>query len=582
MEIDKSSPTFLEAMQDFRRARQQAVLEDIMAQVTGKSDDLLDYDEVFEQLKAGQPVERGLEEIPLEAIVGSVGRYADFTRSFLPRSKSDLERWAEVKAAIIEKGHIPPIIVYQLDRVYFVLDGNHRVSIAHQRGDTHIPAYVTEIHTDVPLSPNIEPDDLIIKARYADFLSRIPLHEVRPGADLIVTAPGSYRILEEQINLHRRRVRERTGQEISLREVVASWYDQHYWPVIQIIRQRGILRHFPQRTETDLYVWIMQHQEELKAELGWEVDPQAAATELVTQFSFRPAHIFARLKEKLLDAITPDPLEPGPPPGQWRRNRLPLPTLEDRLFQDILVPVSGSMARWAGVDQAALVARREKGRLHGLHVVASGSEKESRSGQAMRAEFEDRCRQAGIAGELTFETGKVLRTICSRARWTDLVVIHYTRLPRPRPGDRFTSGLGVLIRRCSRPILAVPERVSPLSRALLAFDGSSKAREALFVATYLAGKWQIPLVVVTVLEEGRASSETLAYAQEYLAAHDVTATYVREQGTVAWAIIRTAQLYETDFIIMGGYGFNPVLEVMMGSEVDQILRAKQWPVLICR
>jgi len=54
VEIDKTSPTFLEAMQDFRRARQRAVLEDVLAYLTGKSDDLLDYDEVYEKLKAGK------------------------------------------------------------------------------------------------------------------------------------------------------------------------------------------------------------------------------------------------------------------------------------------------------------------------------------------------------------------------------------------------------------------------------------------------------------------------------------------------------------------------------------------------
>lgn len=582
MPVDKSSPTFLEAMRDFRRARQQAVLEDILARLTGKSDDLLDYDEVFDRLKGGQPVPRGLEEIPLAAIVGSVGRYVDFTRSFLPRSKSDLERWAEVKAAIIERGRIPPITVYRIDQAYFVLDGNHRVSVARQRGDIHIPAYVTEIQTDVPFSPDVQPDELIIKARYADFLSHFPIHQIRPEVDLSVTAPGSYRTLEEQIDIYRDRLREQTGREITPEEAVEGWYDQRYWPVVEIVRQRGLLRHFPDRTETDLYVWLVRHQEELKAELGWEVDPQAAAAELVTQFSFKPVHILARFKEKLLDVLTPDPFEAGPPPGHWRKNRLPLPDSEERLFHDILVPVSGSMERWTGVDQAALVAKREQSRLHGLHVVAADSEKASRHSQAMRAQFEHRCRQAGVPGELTFETGKVLRTICSRARWTDLVVIHFTQLPQPRPGDRFTFSLGTLIRRSSRPILAVPTRVSPLNRALLAFDGSPKAKEALFVATYLAGKWQIPLVVVTVLEEGRTDSETLTYARDYLAAHHVEATFVQERGPVAWVIIRTARLYESDFIIMGGYGFNPVVEVMLGSEVDQILRAEQWPVLICR
>jgi nucleotide-binding universal stress UspA family protein len=577
LEIDKNSPAFLEAMQDFRRARQWAVLEDVLAYLTGKSDDLLDYEEVYEKLKAGQSVERGLQQIPLKAIVGSVGRYADFTRSFLPRSPGNAERWAEVKAAITERGQIPPIAVFQIDQVYFVLDGNHRVSIARQRGDTHIPAYVTEIETDVPLEPDVQPDELIIKASYADFLARTHLHEVEPEADLSVTACGQYCVLEEQIEMYRHR---RPGQKISVQQAVQQWYAEVYRPIIQIIRQRGILHRFPNRTETDLYVWIVQHQAELKSMLGWEIDPDTAANDLVVLLTAKPKHIVAWVKEKVLDAVTPDPLEAGPPPGQWRKERLS--ARQDCLFLDIVVPVTGTKAHGAGLDQALVVAQREAGRVHGLHVVASDADKNDEQNRQRQVEFEQHCQQANIPGELSFETGRVVRTICNQARWADLVVIHLSHLPRSQPGDRLRSGFGTLVRSCPRPILAVPGPGSPLQRALLAYDGSPKANEALFVAAYLAGKWQIPLVVVTVLEAEQITSDTLKYAQAYLETRNVTATFVQEQGTVTWAIIRTAQLYESDFIIMGGYGFNPVIEVMLGSEVDQILRAKQWPVLICR
>jgi len=117
---------------------------------------------------------------------------------------------------------------------------------------------------------------------------------------------------------------------------------------------------------------------------------------------------------------------------------------------------------------------------------------------------------------------------------------------------------------------------------LLAYDGSPKANEALFIAAYLAGKWQLPLTVVTVTEDEQVGPATLQSAQDYLEGQGVSAAFVQERGAIAWAIIRTAYLYECDFMIMGGYGFSPVWEIILGSEVDQILRAKQWPVLICR
>jgi nucleotide-binding universal stress UspA family protein len=392
-----------------------------------------------------------------------------------------------------------------------------------------------------------------------------------------MTAAGQYRVLEEQIETHRRRL---PGPEMSIQKAAEHWYDEVYRPIVQIIRRQGILRHFPHRTEADLYAWIVHHQDELKAMLGWDIDPETAANDLVVLLTAEPKPMLTRVKEKVLQTVMPDPLEAGPPPGQWRKERLP--ARQDRLFLDIVAPVTGEKAHWAALEQALIVAHHEDGRVHGLHVVAPDSDKEDEQNRQMQLEFQHRCEAAGASGELLFETGRVIPTICNRSRWADLVVIHTEHLPRPEPGDRLRSGFGALVRRCPRPVLAVPGQASPLKRALLAYDGSPKAREALFVATYLAGKWQIPLAVVTVLEASHVTPKTLAYAREYLEAHHVTAAFVQEQGVIAEAIANTAQQHKADFIIMGGYGFNPVLEVMLGSEVDQILRARRWPVLICR
>ena len=121
-----------------------------------------------------------------------------------------------------------------------------------------------------------------------------------------------------------------------------------------------------------------------------------------------------------------------------------------------------------------------------------------------------------------------------------------------------------------------------LTRVLLAYDGSPKAEEALFVATCLSGRWNIPLVVVVVMEGGHITSETLARAQEYLEGHGVHPTLVKGQGSVAAEIMVTAEEHGCDLIIMGGYGFSPVLEVVLGSAVDEVLRTSRRPMLICR
>jgi nucleotide-binding universal stress UspA family protein len=128
----------------------------------------------------------------------------------------------------------------------------------------------------------------------------------------------------------------------------------------------------------------------------------------------------------------------------------------------------------------------------------------------------------------------------------------------------------------------VPGLPSSLSRALLAYDGSRKADEALFVATYLAARWDIPLVVVTALEGDLIKPEALVRAQEYLETHDIRATYIESEGSPARAILATAEKKGCDLILMGGYGYSPVVEVVLGSAVDQVLRESSQPILVCR
>jgi nucleotide-binding universal stress UspA family protein len=478
---------------------------------------------------------------------------------------------------------LSPIDVYQIDQAYFVRDGNHRVSIARQLGATHIQAHVTKVHTKVPFSPEDKPDDLIVRAEYAEFLGRTRLDHLCPEANLSLTIPGRYRILEEHIAVHRYFIAMGLGreQEIPYEEAVTRWYDEVYLPVVRVIRERGILWDFPGRTEADLYLWVSEHRAALEKELGWKVEPETAAVDLATRFSPKPQRVIDRVGEKVLDAVTPDELEGGPPPGRWRRERVAARQV-DPLFADVLVAVTGEDAGWYALEQALIVAQREGARLHGLHVVSSESQKESEPIQAVHAEFDRRCEAAGVSAELVLSVGGIPRKVCERARWTDLAVLSLTYPPAPQPISRLGSGLSTIIRRCPRPVLAVPETSSRLDRALLAYDGSAKSEEALFLAAYLSSRWDIPLVIVTVIETGRTTSEALARAQGYLEAQAGRASLIKEHGPVAQAVMRTAEEHRCDLIIMGGYGFSPVVEIVLGSTVDEVLRTSWRPILICR
>lgn len=577
----ESQLNYAAAIEDFHRAHQQATMNELLAHLRGNSSELLSYEEVRKMLKLSGGAERGLRDIPLNAIVGSLGRYRDFTRDFLPRTEANKDRWARVKALATGLEGLPPIEVIQIGEVYFVKDGNHRVSVARRMGASHIQAYVTEVKSRVPLTADVQPDDLIIKAELADFLERTQLDILRPEADLSVSIPGRYQILFDQIDVHRYYLGIDLQRDISYQEAAESWYDRLYLPVIETIRALGILREFPNRTETDLYVWIAEHRAQLEKAFGRDIQTEYAASDLAAKQSGRHRHFLDRIGKRIFNTIIPESLKTGPPPGDWRI-MTQAARRYDCLFEAALVPVNGLAEGWNALEQAIVLARRENTGLQGLYVVPVEEDGESPPGETVQDEFSRRCQQAQVRGELLVVRGQVSEQICKYAAFNDIVITDLAHPPGEQPLERLSSGFRQLIQRCPRPVLATPHQVSPLNHALLAFDGSSKSREGLYIASYLAGKWSIRLSVVTIADQEQIAQEVISLAQEYLKDHSSSARYLAESGPVAETILKIAQLEQCDFLIMGGYGLNPLLEVMLGSTVDQVLRERKYPVLICR
>ncbi len=554
--MESRPENFRQAVYDFHSARQRAAVEEILARMTGKSNELLSYEEVAQKLKLQARAERGVQFIPVNAIVGSVGRYTDFTRSFLPRNPSDEDRWARVKASLSDNlAGWPPIEVYQVGEVYFVLDGNHRVSIARQEGWEKIEARVIEVKTKVSLTSDVSPDDLIIKAEYAEFLDETELLRLRPEADLSVSVPGQYEKLHEYIQVHRYYMGLDLQRDIAYEESLAHWYDTEYLPLVNVIRERGLLRWFSGRTETDLYLWISEHRATLQQELGWELRPDAVADVIVQEQSGTP-----------LDET-----------GAWRKTRL-IDRYTERLFQDILVPVSGEVESWRALQQAIQVAQREGAKLNGLHIVSTEKQVAESKTQEVREKFQTMCHEAGVNGNLAIEIGEPARKILERATLTDLVML---KIVYP-PGSGLSglaSPLRAIISRSPRPVLALPTGATDLDRAVLAFDGSSKAKEALFVAAYLAEQWKTSLTVYT--GDGANAAVTQDTARQYLELHEIQAEYVIAKASVE-TLKRVSEERHANLVLMGGYSGAILKEVTIGSWVNYMLRENNAPVLICR
>jgi hypothetical protein len=87
----------------------------------------------------------GLREISLDAIAGTLepARAAQFDGAFRPISKAARRRWERIWLAEDRGAILPPISVVPVgDGQYALLDGHHRVSVAHARGAVAIDATV--------------------------------------------------------------------------------------------------------------------------------------------------------------------------------------------------------------------------------------------------------------------------------------------------------------------------------------------------------------------------------------------------------------------------------------------------------
>jgi hypothetical protein len=244
-----------DAENDFLRARRRQVLSRLATWLRRAPDDvniMLPFDEVVAAL--GRLGERrlGLQVITLDSIVGSVDRSREFDRRFRPTSGQVRERWQRLALAQRRGEPIPPIEVYRVGDMHFVVDGHHRVSVAHALGLKTIDAYVTEVVTRLSPSGIRYRGDLLVKDYRRIFLDRVPLvGEARKAVTL--TDPWDYAELAEAVEAWGFRLMQDEGCYLDRPTVAQRWYDEEFVPVVRMLRQAGMIE---TQTEAEAYMWV--------------------------------------------------------------------------------------------------------------------------------------------------------------------------------------------------------------------------------------------------------------------------------------------------------------------------------------
>lgn len=254
-------------------------MEDLIATLTGRPTNLLAFDDVREKLQLRHIVDRGIQEVPLEKIVGTIGRSREFNRVFLPREESLRERWQDMEQLAEGPKGFPSVELYQVGDAYFVVDGHHRVSVLRALHAATIEARVKEFLTAVEFTGAEPVEEALRKRAREDFLEATGFSPDSQEQFAISDPPGYERLLEH-VNVHRYFRSIESGYQIPWPEAVASWKETVFLPMIEVIRSSGILEEFPGRTEADLYLFTMDHLHHLRQRYSPDVPPERAVVEV--------------------------------------------------------------------------------------------------------------------------------------------------------------------------------------------------------------------------------------------------------------------------------------------------------------
>jgi hypothetical protein len=260
-----------DAEHDFLRARRRQVLSRLANWLRREPDDvniMLPFKEVVEALGYQGERRLGLRVIKLDSIVGSVDRGRDFDRRFRPTSGRVRERWERLALAARRGEDIPPIEVYRIGELHFIIDGHHRVSVAHSLGLSTIDAHVTEVKTKLDPSGIRYRGDLIVKDYRRLFLERVPLTG-HARASIVVSEPWHYAKLGEHVEAWGFRLMQDEGMFLDRATVARRWYEEEYVPVVEMLRQADMVR---DRTEAEAYMWVAAERYRLIRTHRWDDD----------------------------------------------------------------------------------------------------------------------------------------------------------------------------------------------------------------------------------------------------------------------------------------------------------------------
>jgi len=277
-----SSYTKSQSEDDFLKARNKALFNGIQHFLNPEEAQLLSFSDVKKWLKPENEIYCGMKTVPICYIAGSEGRYNDFDNHFFPKDSHLKNRWKRIDEAHLTDVILPPITLYEIGGLYFVRDGNHRVSVARTQGVKDIDAEVISLKTEIKLHPGMSRKQIlhrVIDYEKRNFYHKTSYGDITDDWNLDFSTTGQYDVIWNHIQIHKYYINQNLKYEIEMQEAVLSWYNNVYRPVISVLEKQKIMKKFRHRTVSDMYVWLIRYWDELKHQMGNDYSLDTAASQ---------------------------------------------------------------------------------------------------------------------------------------------------------------------------------------------------------------------------------------------------------------------------------------------------------------
>ena len=276
-----------ETSEDFAKARNKPLFNEIQHFLNPEETTLISFSDIKKMLKPGNETYLGMKTVPVKLIVGSESRYQDFDNRFFPKKMHLKTRWEHIDMAHIKDINLPPITLYELGGLYFVRDGNHRVSVAKAKGVEFIDAEVVSLQSEIHLNPKDSLQKItkqVISYEKRVFYSETGFGDVTDYWVLDFSVPGQYDVIYNHILTHKYYINMNKTEEIGMDQAILSWFRTVYLPVIRVIDRHHVLKYFKGRTKSDMYVYIIKYWDEIKTKFGNDFTIDDAATAYTSKF----------------------------------------------------------------------------------------------------------------------------------------------------------------------------------------------------------------------------------------------------------------------------------------------------------